>query len=166
MRRVLLIMAGAVLAIGFAVQTTGADPKGDVLKFDTMAPVTGQFVGTAHPIRGVVGGGLPWELTSAHGSLRSDGRLDVMVRGLVLARRAPVPAGLQGTNPIAQFRAIVSCLNPDAPDTPTNVATGLFDASPAGDAKIRADVDLPASCVAPIVFVTSPANQWFAATGA
>ena len=30
-----------------------------VLQFSTMTPVTGPYVGTANPVRGVAGGGLP-----------------------------------------------------------------------------------------------------------
>jgi hypothetical protein len=84
----------------------------------------------------------------------------------VLARKAPVPANLQGTNPIPQFRAIVSCLTPDQPDQGVTVASDPVPASPDGDARIRTRLDLPEPCVAPVVFVTSPTNQWFAATGA
>ena len=175
MRRVLATIAGVLAAAAIGVQAGDAHPGGDrghrgagksILEFDTMAPVTGQFVGTANPVRGVPGGGLPWMLDRARGELRRDGRLDVRVEGLVLARQDPVPANLQGTNPIPQFRAIVSCLSPDAPDQPVNLTTDPVPASPTGDAHIRTRVALPADCVAPIVFVTSPAGQWFAATGA
>jgi hypothetical protein len=90
----------------------------------------------------------------------------VKVRGLVLARRAPVPANLQGTNPVPQFKAIVSCVTADgAAVTTINVETDLFPASPAGDSHIRDTVALPSPCVAPIVFVTSPTGAWFSATG-
>jgi hypothetical protein len=137
-----------------------------ILRFDSMAPVTGAFVGTAHPVRGLDGGGLPWQLRRAHGVLRRDGRIDVRVKGLVLARQAPVPANLQGTNPIPQFRAIVSCLTQGAPDQGTTVQTAAMPASPRGNAHIRARLSLPHPCVAPVIFVTAPTGAWFAATGA
>jgi hypothetical protein len=138
-----------------------------VLKFDTMAPVTGPYVGTANPIRGVPGGGLPWIIASARGSLKADGQLRVKVRGLVLADQPPVPAALQGTNPIKDFQAIVSCQSIGASNSATiaNVTTGDFTASPAGDSTITARVDLPHPCIAPIIFVTGP-GIWLAATGA
>jgi hypothetical protein len=60
-----------------------------------MMPVTGPYTGTANPIRGVPGGGLPWIITAGNGALKSDGRLLVHVRGLVLADQAPVPPALQ-----------------------------------------------------------------------
>lgn len=138
-----------------------------VLEFGTMAPVTGPFVGSANPIRGVSGGGLPWAISAADGSLQSDGTLEVEVQGLVLANSAPVPPGLRGTNPVPFFKAIVSCLsiNASGAATTVNVSTGNFPASSAGDSEIQATVTLPHPCIAPIIFVTSPSGSWFAATG-
>ena len=158
-------LAGLALVLGGTV-SAGADP-GTILKFDTMAPVTGPYVGSANPIRAVPGGGLPWMITAATGSLKSDGHLLVHVRGLVLADQPPVPAALQGTNPIPDFRAIVSCQSISAGGTATvaNVSTAQFPASTAGNSDINATVSLPRPCIAPIVFVTSPGGAWFAATG-
>jgi hypothetical protein len=99
------------------------------------------------------------------GSLEADGRLEIRVKGLVLARRAPVPAALQGTNPVARFRAIVNCLTPASPDIGENAVTDEVPASPQGDARFRTRVALPDPCIAPIVFVTSPTRAWFATTG-
>jgi hypothetical protein len=167
MRRALLVL-GFVAVVAFGVQATASGSKGenqDVLEFDTMAGVTEPFTGSAHPVRGVAGGGLPWELDRARGELRSDGRLEIKVEGLVLARRAPVPAAQQGSNPIPQFRAVVSCLTPVSPDTGERITTDPVAASPTGDARFSTRVDLPEPCVAPIVFVTSPSGAWFAATG-
>src|SRR5438046_2950135 len=88
-------------------------------------------------------------------ALRASGRLHVEVEGLVLARRAPVPVGLQGTNPVAQFKAIVSCMTTTAGAAATaNVSTASVPASTTGDAEIDATVELPSPCFAPIVFVT------------
>lgn len=157
------VPAAAALAYLAAASPVSADP-GTVLKFDTMAPVTGQFVGSGQPIRGVPGGGFPWMITGATGLLQSDGHVLVHVRGLVLADRAPVPPQLQGTNPVPDFKVIVSCLDPSTAQ-PSNVSTGPFPASGDGDSTIDATVSLPPPCVAPIVFVTSPGGAWFAATG-
>ncbi|HYJ68341.1 MAG TPA: hypothetical protein VEX15_11875 [Nocardioidaceae bacterium] len=137
-----------------------------VLDFDVMAGVVEPFTGTANPIRGVPGGGLPWEIDEAKGELSSSGKLEVEVDGLVLARRAPVPAELQGTNPVPSFKAIVSCLTVSNGTAATvNVETDLAPATSSGDAKIEDFVALPSPCIAPIVFVTSPTGAWFAATG-
>jgi hypothetical protein len=178
-KAVLMVLLGLLAIGGVLVQSTSAHSKGgngghhgkQVLKFDTMAGVVEPFTGAAHPVRGIPGGGLPWQIDRADGKLRSDGRLDVKVRGLVLAQRAPVPANLQGTNPIPQFRAAVSCLTPASPDQGENVFTDPVPASPKGNARIRTHVNLPKTCIAPIVFVGSPASAtapngaWFAATG-
>ncbi len=161
-----LVSTAAVQAV--AAPAADHDPA-SVLRFSTMAPVTGPYVGATNPIRGIPGGGLPWIITSAHGSLRSDGRLDVRVRGLVLANSAPVPANLQGVNPFPDFRAVVSCqtIGAGSTATVTNVFTGNFPANAEGDSKIATTISLPHPCIAPIVFVTGPAgaNFWFSATG-
>jgi hypothetical protein len=175
MRKISWMLAaagGAALAIAAAAQgvaaSAGSDPA-TVLKFSTMTPVTGPYVGPANPIRGVVGGGLPWVITAGTGSLKQDGHLVVTVRGLVLADQAPVPPALQGINPFADFRALVSCQSIGVGNTATvtNVSTGDFKADTAGDSTIDAQVSLPRPCIAPIVFVTGPTGLdiWFSVTG-
>jgi hypothetical protein len=115
-------------------------------------------------LRGINGGGLPWVVASASGQLTSSGHLQIEVEGLVLAAGANA-----GSNPIATFRGLVSCVRSDG--SVENVLTGPFAATtgPAsaggGNAEIEADLGLPSPCIAPIVFVTSPGGSWFAATG-
>jgi hypothetical protein len=119
---------------------------------------------SAVPLRGINGGGLPWTLASASGSLKDDGSLKIEVEGLVLAAGANA-----GSNPIASFRAIVSCVRSDG--TFDNILTDAFPAttgpasSGGGNAEIETTVSLPQPCIAPIIFVTSPGGSWFAATG-
>ena len=169
--RLLLAALGAALvslvAVLGASAPAGADP-GTILKFTTMTPVTGPYVGTANPIRTVPGGGLPWIITAGNGALKSGGHLLVHVRGLVLADQAPVPPALRGTNPVPDFEAIVSCQTISAAGaaTVTNVSTAPFPASTAGNSDINATVSLPHPCIAPLVFVFGAPNVgWFAATG-
>jgi hypothetical protein len=174
----LLAAAGGAALVGVMAVPGVAAPAGPatagpgpttVLKFSTMTPVTGPYVGPANPIRGEAGGGLPWLLTSGHGSLDKAGHLVVRVRGLVLARQAPVPAALQGINPFPAFRALVSCQTIGAGNTATvtNVSTANFKADKQGNSAINAQVSLPQPCIAPIVFVTGPtgADAWFSVTG-
>jgi hypothetical protein len=160
-------LLGAVLTVGLIVQASGASSSGqNVLEFNTMVGVSGPFVGSANPIRGVNGGGLPWQIAGGRGRLGSDGRLEVEVRGLVLLNGPPVPLALRGTNPIASFRAIVSCLTiVNGSPTSTNVATGPFPATATGNSEIEATVGLPSPCVAPIIFVGPSPTTWFAVTG-
>lgn len=169
------VLIGAVAMQGIAASAAPADHGHDghgsaaVLKFDTMAPVTGPYVGAANPVRGVAGGGLPWMLKEGAGELRRDGRLFVRVRGLVLANQAPVPQALRGTNPFAAFRALVSCQSIGTASTAAvaNVSTGDFKANSRGDSTIRTRIKLPRPCIAPVVFVTGPTgtDAWFAVTG-
>jgi len=166
-RRLALPASLAVTLAVFGLSTAASADPGTIVRFDAMAPVTGPYVGAANPIRGVPGGGLPWMIGNGRGSLDRDGRLVVRVDDLVLANHAPVPPALRGTNPIPQFKAIVSCqtIGADGSATVSNVSTATFPASSEGDSTIRATVRLPHPCIAPIVFVTSPGGAWFAATG-
>ena len=52
----------------------GADP-GTILKFTSMTPVTGPYVGTANPIRTVPGGGLPWIIPAGNSDINATVRL-------------------------------------------------------------------------------------------
>ena len=161
----LVVALAGLVPVLVSTSAASADP-GTILKFDVMAPVTGPYVGTGNPIRMVPGGGLPWMITAGTGSLTRDGRVQIHVRGLVLADNPAVPAALRGTNPVPDFEAIVSCQTISGGNaTVTNVTTGQFPASTTGNADIRARVTLPRPCIAPIVFVASPTGAWFAATG-
>jgi hypothetical protein len=156
-----LLAVGAVVVQSTAAQSDGGAPGKDVLEFDVMTPVVAPFTGTTNPIRGVNGGGVPWQIDRGRGDLRSDGRLEIKVEGLVLVS--------SGQNPVAQFRGVVNCLTTGSPNVGVNLVTAPVPASSDGDATIKATVELPDPCVAPIVFVTSgtgaaPGN-WFAATG-
>jgi hypothetical protein len=175
MRKISWLLAavgGAALVSAVAVQGVAASAgpgPATALKFSTMTPVTGPYVGPTIPVRGVAGGGLPWILTAGTGALKQDGHLMVRVRGLVLANQALVPPALQGTNPFPDFRALVSCQSIGGGNTATitNVSTQDFTANSAGDSTINAQVSLPKPCIAPIVFVTGPTGTdvWFAVTG-
>ncbi len=137
-----------------------------ILEFDTMVGVPSGLTGTQSqaPLRGINGGGLPWVIGSARGELTVSGHLEIKVQGLVLAAGANT-----GSNPIASFRAIVSCVKSDG--SFQNILTAPFPAttgpasSGGGNAVIETDVVLPQPCIAPIIFVTSPGGSWFAATG-
>ncbi len=167
MKKALPIVLSAILFLGVflagSVSTASAkEPK--ILEFDTMVGIPQALTGTQNPIRGINGGGLPWTLSSASGELKASGRLEIKVEGLVLAAGANA-----GSNPIASFRAIVSCLAGDG--SIQNVTTDPFPAttgpasSGGGNARIETTVILPQPCIAPIIFVTSPGGAWFAVTG-
>jgi hypothetical protein len=161
---VVLAVASLLLLVSASLATAKGGPK--MLEFQTMVGVPQAFTGdtNAPVIRGVNGGGIPWRLDLGKGELSTGGHLEIKVRGLVLASGANA-----GTNPVANFRGLVSCLTDTA--AVVNVPTGNFPATtgPAsaggGNADIEVDLDLPNPCIAPIVFVTSPGGAWFASTG-
>ncbi|MFB3924141.1 MAG: hypothetical protein ACE145_20660 [Terriglobia bacterium] len=156
---ILSIVALGLLAAAIVVEAVPPAPAPQMLEFNTMFPVAGPYVGTTNPIRGISGGGVPWVISEGRGELRSDGKLEIKVRGLVFASN--------GSNPVPNFRGVVSCQSIDGSGNPSvvNVSTGDFPASGTGDAVIEDTVELPHPCVAPIVFVTSSTLRWFAVTG-
>jgi hypothetical protein len=174
MRKSALLWLAAILVVGVVVvggQVSQATGKGTskILEFDTMVGVPRPYTLAANAIRGVPGGGLPWVVDSAKGELQVDGRIEVQVEGLVIDPDDPaaIDAGVAGTNPVPNFKVIVSCLSKDATGAAitANVSTELFPADAAGNSTIEDTVSLPEPCIAPIVFVTSPGGAWFAASG-
>ena len=168
MKAALLAVVATAAAATLLVPSLGLG-SGDgrkVLEARVLAAVVPPYTGAANPIRGVPGAGAPWAIGDSEADLRSDGRLQIEVNGLVLA------AGpLAGTNPIANFDAVVSCQTTvDGAAAVSNVRTESFPASTAGDAEFEGNVDLPTPCFAPIVFVAIPGangapDRWLAVTG-
>jgi hypothetical protein len=160
-RLALLLSLVGVVGLGVAFAASAGGNSAKVLKFERMAPVVPPFTGSTNPIRGINGGGVPWSIESGTGFLRADGRLHIDVEGLIIPAR--------GDNPISAFRGVVNCLTPDAPMSGVNLVTDPFPATMTGDSTIDAMVDLPDTCIAPIVFVTngtgSAPGAWFATTG-
>jgi hypothetical protein len=157
-----ILAALAALAISGvaspAPSHAGAAQPPLVLAFQTMIGNSGPYVGAAGTLRNMPAGGAPWKISSAAGTLRTNGQLIIVVRGLTL---------LNGVNPVPQFEGAVSCQSISAgAATVANVFTPPFPATTTGNSLISATVTLPTPCFAPIVFVTSPAPQsWFATTG-
>lgn len=168
MKKSLSIMIAAVFVLSSVLLSGNFSPvtarEPNILQFDTMVGVPQGLTGSQSPIRGVNGGGLPWEIGSARGELKASGKLDIKVQGLVFSAGPNI-----GRNTVTSFRAIVSCLAGDG--SVVNLTTDPFPATvgPAslggGNARIEAQLALPSPCIAPIVFVTSPGGAWFAVTG-
>jgi hypothetical protein len=147
-----------------------------ILAFKTMYGVDGPFVGDANPIRDVNGDELPWEITKAVGKLdivkldkkgHLKGFLKILVRGLVFKDDPSVPPELRGKNDEKEFRGLVSCLTEEGANVvEANVITKGFPATKSGDSIIKAKVELPNPCVAPIIMVLAGSeDKWFAVTG-
>src|SRR5262245_43450373 len=167
MKRWLVLVLGSITTIGLiGIGAAAASSQGrKILEYQTIVGGDGPVGGSANPISGINGGGLPWQIDNAAGEL-SGSKLEVKVRGLVLLDGPPVPEALRGRNPAANFRAIVSCTTTigGAPAT-ANVATDPFPATATGDSEIEAQVNLPSPCLAPIIFVGPSPTTWFAVTG-
>lgn len=137
----------AVLAIGSVASTAAGGPK--VLDARLTGIPTGGLA-----LHGLAGGGAPWMIDAGRAKLFTDGRLEVDIAGLTL---------LNGTNPIANGRAIVTCSSVAVASSP------IVPFSPTGDATVDTRVELPASCLAPAVFFSgvlpTGAERWFAVTG-
>jgi hypothetical protein len=140
-----------------------------IVSFETMYGVDEGFVNNK-AIRGVLGDELPWAVGSAVGSLTVGGHLTATVHGIVFTNDEEVPPELRGINDEPTFRALVSCLVSEKKGkkiSTVNVTTAPFAATRTGDANIDAHVQLPAECVAPIIFIISGSEEhWFAVTGA
>jgi len=165
-----LIVVLVITAFFFAgtVSRASAD-ESKLLEFNNMIGVPRPYTGAANAIRGVPGGGLPWVIEFGKGKVSPEGNVDVLVKGLVFDPndQAVIDRGIGGTNTVANFKVIVSCLSKDADGNTTtvNVSTGLFPADTTGNAHIKDTVVLPSPCIVPILLVTSPTGAWFATTG-
>ena len=150
--KVLMAAMGALSVVAAGSATVLAHEDHRILHFSSMTPVTGAAVGAVND-RGLVGGGKAWAITSGSGSVSRDGHVMVSVTGLVIPEFGNV-------NPVAKFKAIVSCVTQH--HVIVNVSTALFDASGAGNSTINDLVVLPRHCGHALLFVTSPGGAWFA----
>lgn len=163
-----LALAGVAFAADSADHGLKVRHAKTILAFRAMYGVDGPFVGETNPIRGVIGDELPWVIAKfIRGKLDTKGRLEVLVRGLVFKDEPSVPPELRGKNDEEQFRALVSCLTEAKNAVVTkNVITAGFPATTSGDSFIKATIDLPNPCVAPIIMVLAGSeDKWFAVTG-
>ena len=151
----------AVAAFAVAGLSTAASADGArLLETDSMVgvPTKGLL------LRGVVGGGLPWNIGEASVDLRASGELDIEFEGLVFAAGPNA-----GKNTIPFMKATVSCLQADQ-TTAMNVSTVKFPVTVAsatgtgGDAEFETTVALPSTCLDPIVLITTLGGAWLATT--
>ena len=179
MRRGIAVAIALALAMtftGWGTDQAQAKKRPNMIEFETMVGLPKAYTGTANPIQGVNGGGLPWIIDSAKGVIGAKGDVRVEVEGLVFdpSDADVVARGLANSNTVAAFMVVVSCRSVDADGNATTVVVST-DPAPAtvglasdggGNAEIRGQIELPKPCIAPIVFVTSPTGAWFASTGA
>jgi len=164
----LLVIATLTFAGGGAGNGSSSPVARQILAFHSMYAVDGPFLDPANAIDGVEGDELPWVIKLAHGTLSSNGRLKIEVKGLVFSDDDKVPPDLQGINDEKEFRALVSCLTEteDGQIVEAHVVSEGFAATIDGNSKIDAQLELPDPCIRPVVFVLSgKEDKWFSVTG-
>lgn len=166
---IVAVVAGIVAVTAVATRAGFEFRDEPVLAFSTMR---GNVPGLE--INGNRGAGAPWVIHDGDGVLTSDGEINILIHGLVLDRSVPNGGG---TNPVHNFRAIVSCTTVTGDfEEVVNITTGAFPANERGNCLIHDRITLPNPCYAPIIFVgPAPADvesdteieggTWFAVTG-
>jgi len=100
-------------------------------------------------IGGVMSGGAPWTVAQGEASVSASGKIEVDVRGLLLATGAP--ANLVGTvGPVQMVAASLVC---GGSGGVVAASTDGVPLSTTGRAEIEANITLPATCMAPVVLV-------------
>ena len=141
---------------------SGSKSNGLVLGFKSMFAISSPFTSTY--LREIPGDSQEWTINKMiKGQLNANGKLDIKVRGLGLAINPP-------TDSPAEFYAAVSCLTSDGTNVVTeNVITSGFSADSDGNANIKAKLNLPNPCVAPVVMILNgdpnDGGVWLAASG-
>lgn len=102
----------------------------------------------ATTIGGVVSGGLPWVVQSSEASLSAGGRLQVEVKGLLLAPSAGALAGTVG--PVQMVAASLVC---GGSGGMVAASTGGVMLTAGGNAEMQATITAPTVCMAPVILV-------------
>jgi len=175
----IVLMVGSFLLTAPGIGKAHAGGGEALLEFRQLVGVSGVFLGGTTPLRDVPGGGAPWVIDEGKVRLKENGELRVRVGGLVIDPALGPPFGR--TNPVSQFFATLSCLDP-ATGAVNTLNTPTFPATVAGDAESKAVLALPDTCVAPVVLIRGglssiannpfdnppgpdPSDPWFAASG-
>jgi hypothetical protein len=108
------------------------------------APIAGSLT-TDPTIFGVAPGGAPWVIDRGNARVRTDGRIDVRVEGLI------IPRG-DNTNPVPQLSASLACNGMVVGTTRT------VPFSKAGNARIHDKIRVPRRCIAPVVMLNPNGN--------
>ena len=110
------------------------------------APIAGSLP-SDDPIFGVSPGGAPWVIDRGSARVRTDGRLEVRVEGLVIP-----PPTQPNVNPVPKLSASLAC------NGEVVVTTRQVPFSRSGDARIKERVNVPKRCIAPVVMLNPNGN--------
>src|SRR4051812_7317128 len=145
------IMAGA-LALAFSAAVMADDR---LVRFDGgigEIPVSNNT--TPNVVRNVPPGGQPWVISRLSADVRTDGRISVDGRGLLLAGGDAI-----GTTNNLSVRARFFC------DLAVFDSVAALPLEPNGDFRIQSQLagTPPAGCVNPVLLIISTGGNWFAA---
>ena len=160
----LVLAVAALPGSGNAASKRG--PTRILLAFNSMFGVDAPFLGNTNPVRGFDGDTDPWSIRNGTGTLDTSGNVAVLIKGLVFSDN-PDPT-LIGKNDEDEFRAVVSCMTVGEDGTTvseSSVTTPGFHANSAGNATIRAQVELPDPCLEPVILIIGDEGEWLAVTG-
>lgn len=145
----------AVLALLALPTQAKADDR--LVRFEGgIGVVTARVGGVANIVRGVNPGGQPWVISRLSADVRTDGRISVDGRGLLLAGGDNI-----GTNGGQQVAARLFCGQGNG--VPFDSA--LVPLGDDGDFRIEGQLAgvLPAVCERPVLLIVNAAGAWFAA---
>lgn len=148
------VLDAAILAASFGYSAlVHADDR--VVRFDGGIGVIPLSANAApNVVQGVQPGGQPWVISRLSADVRSDGRVSVDGRGLLLAGGNGI-----GTTGGQSVRALLFC----AGAQPVN--SDLVPLEPNGDFRIDGMLSAPPAdpCASPVLLVVSANGRWFAA---
>jgi len=166
-----ITMKTLLLVLGLTLTSVGATADDSLVRFDGgigVDPVSG-IVSNApalNVVRGVPPGGFPWVIKRLRADVKADGRVQLDVRGLLLAG-----GNVLGTNGGQRVLAMLFCGAPGANGALGNATVHISD--PAGvplDANGNVAIDdvltptPPSSCDSPALLIATPGtHHWFAA---
>ena len=144
----------AVLLAGAALLPLASAAQGPLVRFEGGIGVVPVSAGPApNVVNGVSPGGQPWVIERLVADIKTDGRISVAGRGLLLGGGNGI-----GTNGGQSVRALLFCggiaFNSD-----------LVALAPNGDFYIDGMLNAvpPSPCTTPVLLIVNPAPRWFAA---
>jgi hypothetical protein len=138
-------------------QGNGNENHGDRGNRTVLSTSIAPSVPTDPTLFGAAAGGAPWVIARGEARLKSDGRLVVRIRGLVI----PVAPFTGTAGPVTMVSASLYC---GASTTPVGTSSS-FPISTNGNARITANLTLPGKCEVPALLIhPNGANAVYIAT--
>jgi len=154
MRNRTVAVAVFLAALGLTLQAQAQDR---LARFEGgIGVIPARVGGAANVVRGVNPGGQVWVISRLSADVKSDGRISVDGRGLLLGGGDNI-----GTNAAQSVRARLFC----GAGTGTAFDSELVPLEANGDFRIESQLSglLPAECERPVLLIVSAGGNWFAA---